>query len=141
MIQLRKLKFQILRSRILTAAQQASLTPLMEAGYMTQRQAKKSMRPYRGKASKPGKPPKSRTKKLKKSIRTGRDRSGLVVTGPTREAFYGRALEKGTSRMAAHPFMKPALEKVRAKFPGLWKGKSLSKTPEGKKLNRWRMSR
>jgi HK97 gp10 family phage protein len=126
-------------SSVIKATNQASLTPLMEAGYMVQREAKRSMRRFTGKSSRPGHPPKVRTGRLRRNIRTARDKDGTVIVGPTGKAFYGKFLEAGTKRISARRFMKPAFDKVRNKFPQLWQGKSLAKTPEGRKLNAGRM--
>lgn len=47
---------------------------------------------------------------------SGRRRSGsgwgraVALVGPSRDAFYGEFQEFGTSKMAAQPFMRPALD-------------------------------
>ena len=37
-----------------------------------------------------------------------------IDIGPTRMAWYGQLLEKGTSKMAARPFLRPAFDSKRA---------------------------
>lgn len=37
----------------------------------------------------------------------------IVVVGPDKDAFYGRFLEIGTSKMPAYPFLLPAFEQNR----------------------------
>lgn len=63
-------------------------------------------------ASAPGEPPASDTGRLVKSIRTEFDFDRLVgrVIASTK---YAALLETGTSRMAARPFMRPALANKR----------------------------
>jgi HK97 gp10 family phage protein len=141
MIMVHKIVLRYFPKEVLKAAQQASLTPLMEAGYLVQREAKKSMRKFTGKSSKPGHPPKSRTGRLKAGIHTAREKDGRVIVGPVGSAWYGKILEHGGRNVSPRPFMKPAVEKVKEKFPYLWHGKSLASTPEGRKLNAWRLSR
>jgi HK97 gp10 family phage protein len=59
-----------------------------------------------------------RTGKLASSIvaeirSKSRDRAEISV-GPGKEAFYGMFVEMGTSKMAAQPFLRPALDESRA---------------------------
>ncbi len=105
---------------------------LLRAGLVVELEAKKSMRrgAVRGKgkdrwmeSSLPGDPPHVRTGTLRSSITTALRRAGReVIIGPTRIAHYGEYLEFGTSKMAARPFMGPALEKARPKIPAQFKG-------------------
>lgn len=37
-------------------------------------------------------------------------RKAYVVVGPNKDAYYGYWVEKGTSKMAAKPFLRPALD-------------------------------
>lgn len=68
-----------------------------------------------------------RTGKLRDSIGTGDIRRfgyrTVVPVGPGKEAFYGIFVEKGTSKQAAHPFLRPALrtkkEQVKATVGGI----------------------
>jgi len=66
-------------------------------------------------ASPEGQPPYAQTTGLKTSIR--HEMVGLLsaIIGPT--VFYGKYLEYGTKRMAARPFMRPALQKAIAAIP------------------------
>lgn len=60
--------------------------------------------------SRPGEPPKVVYGNLRKSIRSKVTRSGLQVTALIGSNLpYARPLELGTNRMAARPFMRPAL--------------------------------
>jgi len=65
-------------------------------------------------ASAPGEPPTIDTGNLVNSIRTTKlERYRYAVTA---SAEYARHLEYGTYKMAARPFMRPALERARAPF-------------------------
>lgn len=58
--------------------------------------------------------PRGRTGRLSGMMRLewdGRRRRALV--GPHKEAFYGDFVERGTSKMAAQPFLRPALDSRR----------------------------
>lgn len=63
--------------------------------------------------SAPGQPPNADTRFLDTNIETHLENEHLVTV--TSKADYSAALEFGTSRMAARPFMRPATEKNRAK--------------------------
>jgi len=65
-------------------------------------------------ASTPGQPPHKRTARLQTSIswRLGEDEEGLYADIGT-AVEYGVYLEFGTDRMAARPFMRPALQAAR----------------------------
>lgn len=65
-------------------------------------------------ASAPGQPPAIRTGNLFRSIRESfpRPLTGQIVIG----APYAEYLERGTSRMAARPFVAPAIKSVAARF-------------------------
>lgn len=68
--------------------------------------------------SRPGEPPNADTRQLDKSIvavRTGELQAEVRVNAP-----YAAALEYGTSRMAARPFLQPAVDKTRAEVIGLF---------------------
>ncbi len=138
------------------AFNEASLSPMQEAGKTVQREAKKSMRPARratkkkklpwlkrpiGKGqfipSKPGKPPRRRTGRMARNVTSFVKRAILFprVFVMSRRDF---GHEKGLAGKAARPYLMPALEKVKKKFAGLWRGISLAKTKAGIKLNRRR---
>ena len=62
-------------------------------------------------ASSPGKPPKSDTGELSRSIsskKTGTGQSQVRITSP-----YASALEYGTSKMRARPFIAPAVQQLK----------------------------
>lgn len=63
--------------------------------------------------SAPGQPPNADTRFLDSNIETEIGGPGLVTV--TSKANYSAALEFGTSKMAARPFMRPATERNRAK--------------------------
>lgn len=63
--------------------------------------------------SAPGQPPNADTRFLDSNIETEIGGPGLVTV--TSKAPYSAALEYGTSRMAARPFMRPATERNRRK--------------------------
>lgn len=63
--------------------------------------------------SAPGQPPNADTRFLDSNIETEIGGPGLVTV--TSRANYSAALEYGTSRMAARPFMRPATERNRRK--------------------------
>ena len=56
-----------------------------------------------------------RTGKLKASITMQKTKNGVEVN--TQLEPYGKYVEDGTRKMAAKPFVRPALEKVRAMMP------------------------
>ena len=70
-----------------------------------------------GSPSGAGEPPAVVSGGLASSIRTEAGESGEVRVGT--DLAYGRALEYGTSRMAARPWLRPAVEGVRAEVAGL----------------------
>jgi len=63
--------------------------------------------------SAPGQPPNADTRTLDSNIETEIGGPGVVTV--TSKAPYSAALEYGTSRMAARPFMRPATERNRKK--------------------------
>ena len=66
--------------------------------------------------SKPGEPPNADTRQLDRSIiavQTGELEARVQVNAP-----YASALEFGTSKMAARPFLGPAVAKTRAEVVG-----------------------
>ena len=132
------------------AVAQASKTPLEQAGLLTSSAARKSVRKQpdtpmlskktglplkKKKSSKPGNPPFSITGKLKKNIvtRRGKDLLRPSVRVLSRK---DRVHEFGGKNHPARPYLQPALEKQKAKFPGLWRGVDLAKTPAGKEMSR-----
>lgn len=62
----------------------------------------------------PGQPPNADTRFLDSNIETAIGGPGIVTV--TSNAPYSSALEFGTSKMASRPFMRPALQKNRAKI-------------------------
>lgn len=132
---------------VVQAVAQAKGDPEMKAGLLVEREAKLSMHkggrfegPRGGKMripSEPGDPPNVQTGNLRGSITTARENDlfGRVIVGPTRAAWYGRLHEHGGRHHPKRPFMRPALVEVRQKFPALFLGLKLAKTPAGQKLN------
>lgn len=51
--------------------------------------------------------------KLRDAIHTQSERDGVYVIGGDDEAWYGHLVEHGTSKVAPHPFLVPALEDSR----------------------------
>lgn len=72
------------------------------------------------KGSAPGQPPHKQTAALQSSIRVEMVGVLTALVGPS--VRYGRWLEFGTKRMAARPFMRPALAKTVGQFPQFFKG-------------------
>lgn len=70
-------------------------------------------------ASRPGQPPNSDTHLLDRSIRA--EKTGPLKAKSLADAPYAIALEKGTSKMAERPFMKPAAVRVRGKVDRIMK--------------------
>lgn len=70
-------------------------------------------------ASSAGNPPNTDTGYLANNIHVSIDRDGLGASVESR-ADYSEALEFGTSKMAARPFMQPALEENRAKIKAMF---------------------
>ncbi|MCW5775997.1 MAG: hypothetical protein KIS87_06130 [Phycisphaeraceae bacterium] len=127
------------RHVVIRAMDSAKRKVLSQAGAFIRTAAKTSIRKRKGTAP-PGKPPHSHEGSLRKWILFGYDRaSDSVVVGPVgfAKSTAPRALEHGgetvvhtrrkgrlTSRkvkIAARPFMAPALEKERPKLPLLWR--------------------
>lgn len=130
---------------VIRATQDAAEVIGKRFGSFVQRSARQSIRrsPVSGKPSPPGKAPRSKTGALKANIRWAYDpATRSVVIGPTllsdKEGKDSpEALEKGGSsravsyiggkkvrrrqRVAARPFMFPALQKRAPELPGLWK--------------------
>lgn len=107
------------------AVEKASVDPLAKAALLVEREAKESMQTGGGRAGKPspsGTPPNVQTGNLRASIRNARLPNGNYVVGPTLTAPYGKFHEFGTRHHPPRPFMRPALLKVRTKFPAFFKG-------------------
>jgi len=148
---------------VVKAVRQAQVKPLFDAGLLVERSAKESMNIGAGRKvyvtgytrktgekgqkrrrkktiwepSKPGEVPRVRHGTLRSSIATAPTDRETVVVGPTSPpAPYGQHLEFGTRKMAARPFMRPALMRVKTAFAPLWKSLKLATTPAGQKLNR-----
>lgn len=67
-------------------------------------------------ASAPDKPPATDTGRLKNSIEF--DKIGDLTATVGSNLVYAPWLEYGTSRMAARPFFRPAVEKIQPKYQG-----------------------
>jgi len=126
--------------RVKRAADTATRTVLSKAGAFIRTAAKSSIRKRKA-ISAPGQPPSSHTGLLKRFIFFGYDANRkTVVVGPMRLnqkiGAAPEALEHGGQstvvsglrgkrrkrriRIAARPYMGPAMVKVIPKFPGLW---------------------
>jgi hypothetical protein len=127
------------RHVVMRAMDSAKRKVLSQAGAFIRTAARTSIRKRKGTAP-PGKPPYSHEGSLRKLILFGYDRaSDSVVVGPVgfAKSTAPKALEHGGEtvvhvrhkgrlvsrkvRIAARPFMAPALEKERPKLPLLWR--------------------
>jgi hypothetical protein len=127
------------RHVVMRAMDSAKRKVLSQAGAFIRTAAKSSIRKRKGTAP-PGKPPNSHEGSLRKLILFGYDRaSDSVVIGPVgfARSTAPKALEHGGEtvvhsrrkgrlvsrkvKIAARPFMAPALEKERPKLPLLWR--------------------
>ena len=127
------------RAKVQRAVGKARRAVLSRAGAFIRQTAKTSIR-KRKKSSPPGKPPSSHMGLLRKFIFFGYDeRSDSVVIGPVgfRKSNAPEVLEQGgvatvtrfrrgkverrRVRIAARPFMGPALKKETPKLPKLWR--------------------
>jgi len=128
------------RSKVIRVADAANRKNLSKAGAFIRTTARHSIRSRKG-ASPPGSPPSSHTGLLKRFIFFGYDAARkTVVIGPMRlnqkVGDAPAALEHGGTsvvvegtrrrrrkrrvRVAARPYMRPALAKEAPKFPKLW---------------------
>jgi len=71
--------------------------------------------------SAPGEPPHKQWGTLQASIRYAKVASNWYVIGPTTVAWYGRVHEFGGKNHPPRPFMRRALENLKAKFAELFK--------------------
>ncbi len=127
------------RPKVRRAVDAARRKVLSKAGAFIRQTARTSIRKRKG-SSKPGNPPHSHVGLLRRFILFGYDRqSDTVVVGPVgfRDSTAPRVLERGGTttvtrrrrgkrterrvRIAARPYMNPALEKERPKLPELWR--------------------
>jgi HK97 gp10 family phage protein len=105
------------------AVERGTKQRIMRAGLVVMREAKELCSKGGGKdhvPSKPGDPPHVQTGVLRSSIKVEWDGERRVVVGPS--VAYGRHLEFGTRKVAARPFMRPALMRVLARLPKLFQG-------------------
>lgn len=127
------------RPKVKRAVDAARRRVLSKAGAFIRQTARTSIRKRKG-TSKPGQPPHSHVGLLRRFILFGYDKqSGSVVIGPVafRTSAAPRVLERGGTttvtrrtrgkrterrvRIAARPYMQPALEMERPKLPELWR--------------------
>ena len=128
------------RPKVQRAMDRAKRRRLSRAGAFIRQRARTSIR-KRKRQSRPGQPPSSHTGLLRRFILFGYDRrSDSVVVGPVgfRRSrapnvleFGGRTTvesrrrgerrQKRTVRIAARPYMRPALEKERSQLPAVWR--------------------
>lgn len=118
-------KFKADLEKLWGAVDKASRKVLVRQGAIVEREAKRLVSQGGGKAhvpSKPGKPPHVQTGVLRSSIAFAIDTAAFeptVLVGPT--AKYGKYLEFGTRKMAARPFMRPALTNTENQLLEAWK--------------------
>jgi hypothetical protein len=128
------------RPKVQRAVDRAKRRSLSRAGAFIRQRARTSIR-KRKRTSQPGQPPTSHTGLLRRFVLFGYDRrSDSVVVGPvgfrrsrapnvlefggrTTVAVgrRGRGKKKRTVRIAARPYMRPALEKERSQLPAVWR--------------------
>ncbi len=127
------------RPKVRRAVDAARRKVLSKAGAFIRQTARTSIRKRKG-SSKPGNPPHSHVGLLRRFILFGYDRqSDSVVVGPVgfKASTAPAVLERGGTttvtrrrsgkrterrvRIAARPYMNPALEKERPKLPLLWR--------------------
>ena len=128
------------RPKVQRAVNRAKRRSLSRAGAFIRQRARTSIR-TRKRTSQPGQPPTSHTGMLRRFILFGYDRrSDSVVVGPVgfRRSRAPNVLEFGgrttvetgrrparkkrrTVRIAARPYMRPALEKERSQLPAVWR--------------------
>jgi hypothetical protein len=124
------------RDAVTNAVDKATLKVLAKFGAFTRTTAKQSIRKVgkKGKVSRPGQPPKSRTGLLKDFIYFGVEpESKNVVIGPVKlnkRGYAAQALEEGgpsinsdgkSITIRARPYMKPAFDKELLKAPEMWR--------------------
>lgn len=123
------------RQAVISAVDAAKRKVLSKAGALIRQTAKTSIRKRKG-TSQPGQPPFSHEGSLRKFIYFGYDRaSDSVVVGPVgfKNSTAPAVLEHGGAtvvvrrgkrapvKIAARPYMWPALEKERPQLPLLWR--------------------
>jgi len=123
------------------AVRQAADPRLQAVAFEVEREAKQSMQRggravsggsgARTRRSSPGQPPFVQTGNLRRNIKTEKSEVGTYLVGPTKAAPYGATLEFLKNR----PFMRPALERIRARFASFFKNLPIARTREGRKLN------
>ena len=131
------------RPKVQRAVDKGKRRALSRAGAFIRQRARTSIRKRRP-SSRPGEPPSSHTGLLRRFILFGYDRQrDSVVVGPVgfrrsrapnvlefggraivesgRTRRSGRMRKKRTVRIAARPYMRPALEKERSNLPAVWR--------------------
>lgn len=128
------------RPKVMRSVDRAKRRSLSKAGAFIRQRARTSIR-KRKRSSPPGQPPSSHTGLLRRFILFGYDRrSDSVVVGPVgfrrsrapnvlefggrttvESRRQGRRRNKRTVRIAARPYMRPALEKERSNLPKVWR--------------------
>ncbi|MCC6910369.1 MAG: hypothetical protein IT430_20735 [Phycisphaerales bacterium] len=140
MIDLRLKQMFFDRPRVQRAVDRGRRQALSKAGAFIRQRARSSIR-KRKRSSRPGQPPSSHTGLLRRFILFGydRQRDSVVVgpvgfrqsTAPSVLEFGGRASVesrrrerrrgKRVVRIAARPYMRPALEKEKSNLPAVWR--------------------
>lgn len=101
---------------------------LQSVGFFLESDIKRSFKPGHGRtyiihnkihrASAPGEPPAVLTGRLRSSIATDLKKNSVKI-GTNVE--YAKSLEYGTSKVAARPFLRPALERNKREIPRVFK--------------------
>jgi len=126
---------EIRQREVKRAVERASVRPLVRAGTLVEREAKRSMKKGGAKGrvgprggyvrvpSPPGTPPHVQTGALRASIQTAPEvrigRPPVALVGPTEK--YGAVHEFGGRHHPQRPFMRPALRRVQRRFPELFR--------------------
>lgn len=151
--------------QVLRATREATVDSFLLCAIITEREAKiiLSKGGGRAKVSSPaGEPPHVQTGNLRSSICFAETWDGAYIIGPTTNAWYGKVLEFGPTKIKvtkkmrgylgavlgmhlrkttthitikAHPFMRPALVKAIPKFLPKFRNLALARTPAGRRLN------
>ena len=135
-------KFMLHPKQLMGAVQEASFSPQEKCAELVKLEAKrllsvgggKGRAVGKGKPSQPGEPPRLQSGNLRLSIKWERWKNGYII-GPTVAAPYGKYLERGTRKMAARPFMRPALLNMKSRFIQKFRNANLNRTRFGRWLN------
>lgn len=124
-----KLRYEDETEKVKDRTRKASFQSIKHAAGAVRKTAQRSIREApKGKASPPGKPPRTRGKRrLRESIGYHVESPLEAIVGPTRFRVgeSGAAHEFGGKfrgdEYPARPYMRPALEKMRSRLPAHWR--------------------